>query len=312
MHEDNDTRRNTRTGPSIGDRIIRYGAIAAAIVTIAGLARLAWPDPTPRLAGELVDVSIVTRMTLAEFDERRKLEANATESQLGNARTSDSSVLLRLVSSLNTQETPGPTPSPEPSPSPSPSPSPTETTESDLDCILCSDQVEFEFAQVQERLSPNSLPEDCRYTNKGEMRCDDREVMEIIMPPEDITTQNGVAFTSSESLLEILNGTRSRVVSGGLAEPLGVAISYDLTLEGFRNRSIDVRWTLFAAGKGAMVPQDWLVNRKAKTEIAKATFDRASDEFWIPLPKKPGPYFVRVSAWYQNDRLDASDSVPFR
>ncbi|MGH2698712.1 MAG: hypothetical protein ACRDJL_05885, partial [Actinomycetota bacterium] len=53
------------TGRSMGDRIIRSGAIAAAIVTILGLARLLWPDPTPRLAGELADVSIVTKLFTA-------------------------------------------------------------------------------------------------------------------------------------------------------------------------------------------------------------------------------------------------------
>ena len=295
----------------MGDRIIRFGAIAAAIVTILGLARLVWPDPTPRLTGELADVSIVTKITLAEFADRQKLGANETELLIGSATTGEPSRSLRLAGSLHTQETPSPTPSPQPSPSPSPSPSPTETTESDLDCNLCSEQVAFEFEQVQEQLSSRSLPEDCRYTNNGEMRCDDREVMEIIMPPEDITTENGTAVTSSESLLEILDGTRSRLVSGDVTEPLGMAISFDLTLEGFLNRKIDVRWSLFTAGRGAMVPQDWLVNRRALVAIPEATFDRASGEFWIPLPKKRGPYFVRVSAWDRNKRLDFGDSAPF-
>ncbi|MGH2775077.1 MAG: hypothetical protein ACRDJT_06545 [Actinomycetota bacterium] len=310
MHEGTDTRRNNRTGPSMGDRIIRFGAIAAAIVTILGLARLVWPDPTPRLAGELADVSIVTRMTLAEFADRQKLGANETVLDIGFATTGESSRSLRLAGSLHTQETPSPTPTPEPSPSPSPSP--TETTEPDLNCPLCSEQVAFEFQQVQEQLSTRSLPHKCRYTNNGRMRCDDRDVMEIIMPPEDVTTQNGVAFTRSEDLLKILDGTRSRVVSGDVTEPLGVAISFDLTLEGLLNRKIDVRWSLFSAGRATMVPQDWLINRRALVAIPEATFDRASGEFWIPLPKKRGPYFVRVSAWDQNDRLDFSDSGPFR
>jgi hypothetical protein len=313
MQEGTDTGKSTKIGPSMGDRIIRFGAIAAAAVTILGLARLLWPDPTPRLVGELADVSVVTKMTLAEFADRQKLGANEIELRLAGATTGVTSVSLRLASSLNSQETPSPTPSPEPSPSPSPSPSPTETTEPDLDCSLCSEQVAFEFEQVQDQLPSRSLPEDCRYTNNGEMKCDDRDVMELFMPTEDITTENGVAVTSSESLLEILDGTRSRVVSGDVTEPLGVAISFDLTLEGFLNRRIDVRWSLFTARRGgAMVPQDWLVNRRALVAIPEATFDRASGEFWIPLPKKRGPYFVRVSAWDKNERLDFSDSGPFR
>jgi hypothetical protein len=42
-----------------GDRIIRIGAIAGAVVAVLELGRLLWPDPTPRLVGEIADVSIV-------------------------------------------------------------------------------------------------------------------------------------------------------------------------------------------------------------------------------------------------------------
>src|SRR3990170_1928730 len=87
MQEGTDTGKSTKIGPSMGDRIIRFGAIAAAVVTILGLARLLWPDPTPRLSGELADVSVVTKMTLAEFADRQKLGANATELRISSAAT---------------------------------------------------------------------------------------------------------------------------------------------------------------------------------------------------------------------------------
>ena len=294
---------------SLSERIIRMGAIAAAIVTILGLARLLWPDPTPRRMGELADVSVVTKMTLSEFAKRQKLGSIETKLPLASAN-SESSVSLELASAL-VQQTPSPTPTNEPSPAPSPSPSPTETTEVDMNCIACSDQVAFEFEQVRTQLPPEELPEGCRYTSKGELRCSDQDVMELIMPAEDITTQGGLAMTSSQNLLEILDGTRSRRLSEGGTVPIGVAISFDLSLEGFLNRRVDVRWSLFSAGKGAMVPQDYLVNRRAIVAIPEAIVDRASGEFWIPLPKERGPYFARVSAWHQDERLDFSDSPPF-
>lgn len=162
MQEGADNHQNTKSGPSLGDRIIRFGAIAAAVVTILGLGRLLWPDPTPRLAGELADVSIVTKMTLAEFVGRQKLGANATELRIGSAGDGGCIAFAELAGSLHTQETPGPTPTPEPSPSPSPSPSPTDTTEPELNCIACSEQVAFDFEQVQEQLPSPSLPENCR------------------------------------------------------------------------------------------------------------------------------------------------------
>ena len=295
---------------SLSERIIRMGAIAAAIVAILGLARLLWPDPTPRRLGELADVSVVTKMTLSEFSERQKLGWSQSELLLASAY-SDSSVSLELASAV-VQETPSPTPTNQPSPTPSPSPSPTETTGVDMECAACSDQVAFKFEQVQNQLPPEELPEGCRYTSRGELRCSDEDVMELIMPPNDITTQNGLAVTSSQNLLEILDGTRSQRLSDDATVPIGVAISFDLSLEGFLNRRVDVRWSLFSAGKGAMVPQDYLVNRRALVAIPEALVDRASGEFWIPLPKKRGPYFVRVSAWHQDERLDFSDSPSFK
>ena len=108
MQEGTNTRRKKKTQQSMGDRVIRYGAIAAAVVTIIGLARLLWPDPTPRLAGELADVSIVTRMTLAEFVDRQKLGSKETELRIGSA-TNETSLSVRLASSV-TQESSSPTP----------------------------------------------------------------------------------------------------------------------------------------------------------------------------------------------------------
>ena len=300
MQEGADTRR------SLGDRIIRIGAIAAAVVTIVGLARLVWPDPAPRLFGEIADVSIVTKMTLAEFADRQKLGDTGRQLRGGDA------VSVSLAYSLVAQESPSPSPSPDETVDPSPSPTPTETPADEIvECPACTGEVAFQFEQVQNSLPSGSLPPNCRYTSDGEMRCSDRESMELIMPPEDISTRNGSVVASSESLLEILDGTRSRETSAGESEPIGVAIGFDLALEGFRGRKVDVRWSLFTAKKSAMVPQDWLVNRKALEAVPEADFDRRSGEFWIPLPRRRGPYFVRVSAWHRDSRLDFVDSGPF-
>jgi hypothetical protein len=274
MNEGDDTHR------SLGDRIIRIGVIAGAIVTVLGLGRLLWPDPTPRLVGEIADVSIVTRITLAES--------------------------VKLVSSVAIQESPSPSPSPSPTTSPSPSPTPTI-----IECLACPDALELKFEQVQKQLPSDSLPENCKYTDDGEMTCSNPDVIRLIVPAEDISAENGSFVASSKKLLQILDGTRSLEVSNGVTEPIGVAISFDIALEGFRSRRVDVRWSLFSAGRRAKVPQDWLVSRKALVAIPEANFDRESGEFWIPLPKKRGPYFARVSAWHQNNKLDFSDSEPF-
>ncbi|MGH2749616.1 MAG: hypothetical protein ACRDK3_01885 [Actinomycetota bacterium] len=292
---------------SLGDRIIRAGAIVAALVTIVAFARQLWPDPPPRLAGELANITVIADVTLAEFTERQKFG-----SVEGPERASRQKLLtggqLRLVN-VSAQESPSPTPTPSPDPTSSPTPLPSPTPEV-LECPICPDRVAIQFDEVQTKLPDEGLL-GCEYTRRAKMDCEDAAVLRSITAPGTVSVEDGVATTSSASLLEVLNRTRERQVSAGVTEPLGVVISFDLTLEGYEKRKIDVRWSLFRGDKRAKVPRDWLVNRRALVAQPKAAFDRASGEFWIPLPKRTGPYFVRLSAWDEKTRIDFTDSTPF-
>jgi len=41
--------------------------------------------------------------------------------------------------------------------------------------------------------------------------------------------------------------------------------------------------------------------------------DRESSEFWVPLPKRRGPFFVRLTVYDdEGERLTFSDSKSFR
>jgi hypothetical protein len=45
----------------------------------------------------------------------------------------------------------------------------------------------------------------------------------------------------------------------------------------------------------------------------EAAFDRSSAEFWVPLPRQTGPFFVRLSVFDdQGERLAFADSKAFR
>ena len=129
----------------------------------------------------------------------------------------------------------------------------------------------------------------------------------------DALTGGGGVVAYAKALLKVLKNTRAVSLPSGATEPLGVTLSFDLELEGFKGRSVDVRWSLYDAGARERVPRDWLSNRRALAMRPEAAFDRPSAEFWVPLPKQRGPYFVRLSAYDdQGKRLDSADSKSFR
>jgi len=125
------------------------------------------------------------------------------------------------------------------------------------------------------------------------------------------------AIQSANKFLRALRGTRVRrssSASGSVTqEVLGVTVSFDLQLEGLKGRHSYVRWSLYSARGNRRVPRDWLINRRVLSLQGKANEDRASKEFWVPLPRAKGPFFVRVSAYDdQGSRLTYEDTKPFR
>jgi len=128
----------------------------------------------------------------------------------------------------------------------------------------------------------------------------------------DALTGDG-AVAKAKALLKVLDNTRARSLPSGATEPLGVTLGFDLELEGFEGERVEVRWSLYDAGAGERVPRDWLSNRRALAMRPEAAFDRPSAEFWVPLPKQRGPYFVRLSTYDdQGKRLAYADSKSFR
>jgi hypothetical protein len=100
----------------------------------------------------------------------------------------------------------------------------------------------------------------------------------------------------SKAILAVLRSTRTRSAGAGKRrEPLGVAVTFDLTLEGFNGRKVDVRWSLYRGG--GPVPRPWLKDHPILKLEGEADRDTASPEFWVPLPEKPGRYSVRIEVF---------------
>jgi len=297
--------------------VLRAGALAAALASIAGVVTLVWPDSSdsPRqTTASLRKVVADPNISLREFSERQRLAATGVR---GSDGVHDGTrVSLRLVAQTSDPETGTTSTQPEPPPTIEQPPGPAETSpEEELGIggeagVLAEPQRDV-AAELEQRLPTNELPAGCRYeTREGriELVCSTNEALSWA-DDESEAGDEGTRAADAQRVVRVLRGTRTR--SGN--EPVGVSVNFTLILQGLAGVRTDVRWSLYDAGGGTRVPRDWLVNRRALTTRPQADSDSASGSFWVPLPRRPGPFFVRVSVFGPGHRqFDFADSTRFR
>lgn len=120
-----------------------------------------------------------------------------------------------------------------------------------------------------------------------------------------------VSQGEAHAILAVFGRTRMRA-----RQPVGVSVSYAVTLSGFVGHRVDVRWTLWSvphgAGSTTELPEQWLQNRRVETLVGQAVNDAANPQFWIPIPVDPGPFQVEVAAYDSSGvRLSHQLSRPF-
>lgn len=334
---------------SLVDLTLRAGAVATALAAIVGLVTLLWPDAPPRLKAKLAQVDVDTNVRLSEFAARQRV-ADAGITPARSLAVSDRSrqggqAMLLLATHGGSREVPllaqaeagggdsqagpgeteGSQPQPDGAEGPLPGPpvedeTPKSPSESDPPRPESkSKSGSSEIAQVEERVKERVPLEDIS-GGDGDGGEGDCSLGTTVKCEEgsggaaavDALTGDG-AVAKAKALLKVLDNTRARSLPSGATEPLGVTLGFDLELEGFEGERVEVRWSLYDAGAGERVPRDWLSNRRALAMRPEAAFDRPSAEFWVPLPKQRGPFFVRLSAYDdQGKRLDSADSKSFR
>ena len=89
-------------------------------------------------------------------------------------------------------------------------------------------------------------------------------------------------------------------------------MNFDVSMTGFRDARLDVRWSLFSAS-GHPLPRDWLRNLPILWLSGEEDTDSASGEFWVPIPQRPGQYYIRVGVYDEDGtRLTYKNTRRFR
>lgn len=283
------------------------GIMLVALVGALVTALVASWMPSTELSAQLTAVSIDRNVTLAEFEAR-----NGT----------DSAAIVRLVAQTTDPETETPTPSPSTTPEPTMTPEPTPSVEDDpvVEPTFSDRERERLDTGLRRALADPSVPDvelgsacsrDVSSSECG-LHSLQRSLQVVDAEGQPSTVQPAKV---ANGLVKILRGTRMQPVGGhGKREPVGVTVNFNASLTGFDGKRVDVRWSLYNAARRGRVPHAWLRNQTALFLKGKAETHRRSDQFWAPIPKAKGLYFIRVSVYDADDgtRLDYADTSRFR
>ena len=280
------------------------GIVVVALVGALVTALVASWTPSAELGAELSNVRIDRNVTLAEYEARNR---------------TDSAAIIRLVAQTTDTPTPSPTTTPEPTLTPEPTPS-----EGDDDPVVDPTFSERDRKRLdtglQRALEDPSLPDvelggacsggvsssDCGlHSLQKSLKVVDEDGRPSAVQPAKV----------AGGLVKILRGTRMQPVDGhDKLEPVGVTVNFNAALTGFDGKRVAVRWSLYTATGRRRVPHAWLGNQNALFLKGKADMHNSSDQFWAPIPRAEGPYFIRVSVYDADDdtRLDYANTGRFR
>jgi hypothetical protein len=122
---------------------------------------------------------------------------------------------------------------------------------------------------------------------------------------------------AAKSIIGILGQTQTVPSSQNGApsserDPLGELVSVNLELVGLRGQPVLLSWSIFQQEDktnpfGKWLDGDFVIDRLEAT----TNDDTAALEMWIPLPKLPGPFVIRLSLSTDGADLASADSSPF-
>ena len=293
--------------------VIAAGAVATAIGAILAL----WPDPAPpvvELRAELTELSVDENVTLSEYEERHKeldgssapgprelssysaaqptptsttpAETTHTETTTTTTETTETSTTATQSTETETTETQTGTTQTETEPT-----DPDDLGDDIIVVPSLNEVAEVRLGAVlREKFErPSSVPQpqlaEVCITGLHKPECGLSSTVAFMHVADDTDPEE-----IAEDLEELLSNTQT---DGN--EPLGVTVYYRISVTGFRDRNVDVRWELHRPN-GPKLPFAWLRNQRAALFKGEAERDSASPHFWIPLPEGIGPFFVRLTA----------------
>ena len=88
----------------------------------------------------------------------------------------------------------------------------------------------------------------------------------------------------------------------GKQQMVGVTVNYNVTMKGFEDDTVEIRWSLYSAKSSVPVPQE-LADHPHRSDIARTGARGLRGSSVAPNPKTKGRHFIRVSVHDETDIL---------
>jgi hypothetical protein len=313
-----------RVTKSIVTSIVTLGAVAGAISTVISL----WPSPDADDSAE-VTVRIVHGIPLSEYQRRAE---SADVIALKGYSPPDGDGASEPTPGADPEETTASTATADSYPTEAPaSTEPDPTTDSGggpTDDVLTVDPTEStdptdgagsDRARLKSTSDPIEVDPVHDDVNLDEI---DQEFQNITngdtVPSNFIAIGNAIGpngepvdpAVAAEQIAKVLADAR-QVPSATEPEPLGVVVSTDLELTGLRDEKLTLSWSLWQAAGGVRLSGEWLNDNVAYVIKPRSDHTTTTLDVWIPLPREPGSYFVRVDLRSGATRIDSGESERF-
>ena len=120
------------------------------------------------------------------------------------------------------------------------------------------------------------------------------------------------AFSSEEEQTALAEVALTRVGPDGTAEALGRLIDLTVRLTALEGECIQLAWSLYDARSENVVPERWLQFRTGLRFVAGDGDVSASEQFWVPMPRRGGRFYVRIGLFKEDGtRLTLGRSQSF-
>jgi hypothetical protein len=324
-------RRGWRSAAAI---VISAGALAAAVGSVLSL----WPDPDPADSARFTSINVISLVPLSEYKERT-LQIVPQSAGMPPVRTpsSDTVELVAARADVSPQPTPYPpgtgtaesTPSPEdhlptstasvttdPTPGESVSLTPSNGTPVgplDVAPEMTLRAIDEVLPLVNDLAPEYDLPTPPSDPPVAEMPAPGRTLAWIILVPAGIGEDgNPVApEVAAERVVELLGETRTVDAGAGKLEPLGAVVDVNVELEGLRGRPVLLTWSIWQQGGETRLFGNWLGTTAAYQLEATSDHDTAGFDLWVPSPREPGSYVIRLALTADGVRIASGSSQPF-
>jgi hypothetical protein len=319
---------------------VTLGAVAGAISTVISL----WPSPDGDDSAE-VTVRIIPGIPLSEYQHRT--ESARAISLKGYSPPSEETTPEPTAHAERSEATsPIQTANPDPTEAPAstePDSAPTADPTSTLTPDPSADQPTDPRRAVGPSTDPSGIPSSTEEARPSPTDIDvsypdavqEDASFEVIgdayknltggdsIPSDFIAIGNAITpsgepvepAVAAEQIAKVLADARHAHTATDPAiidpEPLGVVVSTELDLSGLRGKVLTLSWSMWQEAGDIRLSGDWLNDNLAYRIEPRSDHATTTLDVWIPMPREPGAYFVRVDLRSGPTRIDSGESERF-